>query len=212
MHSTVDEFHTRPLVTTRSLLNRVLPRYEFRGHTERIVFAPPDAVFRALREVTLAEMPLATFFGNLRYLPGRMLGRTPPTLNARPFFETADMHPLLEVPDHEVVFVTVGRLHDLTDQQFVQIRDVASFERFSDPDYQKLAISIRLEPSHQPGANRLIMEHRTLPLGPSARWKFELYWWLLIKWTSNFMGGLLLDAVVRRAERLPEAVLSHPCG
>jgi hypothetical protein len=195
------EYYHGPLERVPSQLDRVLPRYEFEGRAERIVFAPPRAVFQALYEVTLGEMPLAAFFGNLRYVPGRLLGRRPPSDSHRPFFEAADMKPLLEVPDREVIFASIGRLHDLTDQQFVPITDVASFERFSHPDYQKLAISIRVERTAQPYADRLIMEHRTLPLGAPARWKFALYWWLLIKWASDFMGGLLLDAVVRRAER-----------
>jgi hypothetical protein len=200
MHSGSSQAGAETPPPVPALLDQVLPSYEFRGQTERVVLASPEVVFRSLREVTLAEMPLARRLGNLRYLPGRLLGRTPPADDARPFFEVAGLKPLLELPDREAVFVTIGRLHDITDQQVVPVSDLAAFQRFSNPDYQKLAISIRLEPSFPPGANRLIVEHRTLPLGPSGRWKFALYWWLMIRWTSDFMSGLLLDAVVRRAE------------
>jgi hypothetical protein len=200
MHSVTSRIEPDSPPAAPSLLDQILPSYEFHGQTERVVLAPPEVVFRALREVTLAEMPLARRLGNLRYLPGRLLDRTLPADDARPFFEVAGLKPLLEVPNREAVFVTIGRLHDLTDQQFVPVSDLAAFQRFSNPDYQKLAISIRLERSFPPGANRLIVEHRTLPLGPSGRWKFALYWWLMIRWASDFMSGLLLDAVVRRAE------------
>jgi hypothetical protein len=47
------------------------------------VHASPDQVFRALQEVTLADMPLARALIELRYLPGRLMRRgwmvTPPT-------------------------------------------------------------------------------------------------------------------------------------
>src|SRR5688500_12336638 len=138
MQTTVDEVYTRPFEIRPWLIDRVLPRYEFRGQTERIVFASPEAVFQALRSVTLAEMPLATFLGNVRYVPGRILGRKLRTDNHRPFLEAADMKVLVEEPNREVIFVTVGRRHDIADQKFVPIPDLATFERFSDPDYQKL--------------------------------------------------------------------------
>jgi hypothetical protein len=51
----------------------------------------------------------------------------------------------------------------------------------------------------------VIAEHRTHALDPGARWKFALYWWLLIKVGSAVMLRLLLDAVRRRAEQYSTA-------
>jgi hypothetical protein len=186
--------------TTATLLDRVLPCYEFRGKVTRSMHASPPTIFRALREVTPSDMPLAAALGNVRYLPGRLTGRVPALAPGRSFWESADFDILAEEPGREIVIGSIGRLHDLRDQQFVPLTDLATFKRFQHPDFQKLAISVRAEPTGRTGTTRVIMEHRTLPLGPTARWKFAIYWWLLIRWASTLMGGLLLDATRRRAE------------
>ena len=59
-------------------LDAVLPTYEFRGTVTVRVHASPAAIFAALDAVTLADMPLASALGALRYLPGRLRGRTTP--------------------------------------------------------------------------------------------------------------------------------------
>jgi hypothetical protein len=186
---------------TSTLLDNVLPRYAFRGVVERTACAAPQTIFRALREVTFDEMPLATLLGTARYVPSRLLGRMPVRETSRSFWAETASAPLAEAQDREVVIGTIGRLHDLLDQQFVTFANPDEYQRFQHPDFQKLALSIRTEPGPGLGTTRIIMEHRTLPLGPSGRWKFTLYWWLLIRWASGLMGGLLLDAVQRRAER-----------
>ena len=53
-----------------TLLDEVLPTYDYSGTVTTLIQAPPAAIFRALREVTLGEMPLAYALGTLRYLPG----------------------------------------------------------------------------------------------------------------------------------------------
>jgi hypothetical protein len=186
---------TAPVVTqtsragsTATLLDRVLPCYEFRGRVTRSMHASPPTIFRALREVTPSDVPLAAALGNIRYLPGRLTGRLPALAPGRSFWESADFNILAEEPGHEIVIGSIGRLHDLRDQQFVPVTDLAAFERFQHPDFQKLAISVRAEPTGGTGATRVVMEHRTWPLGPTARW------------ASTLMGGLLRDATRRRAE------------
>src|SRR6185436_15963460 len=59
-----------PFDTT--LLDHVLPYYDYGGSARVVIHAPPAAIFRALRTVTLAEMPLAYVLGTIRYLPGRL--------------------------------------------------------------------------------------------------------------------------------------------
>src|SRR5512138_1096728 len=50
---------------------------QFRDLIAVRVAAEPEALFRALREVTLADMPLARLVGGIRYLPTRLAGRHP---------------------------------------------------------------------------------------------------------------------------------------
>jgi hypothetical protein len=184
------------------LLDRVLPGYDFRGRASAEIHAPPAAIFRALREVTLADMPLADALGSLRYLPGRLTGRLRrrPEDRARPFFDVAGNPVLAEAPEQEVVVGCVGRLHNLLDQQFVDLDGLAAFARFATPGYEKLAMSFRVASGDAQRGYRLECEHRTLALGAGARRAFALYWWLLIRWGSAVMLRLLFAAVRRRAE------------
>jgi hypothetical protein len=186
-----------------ALIDRVLPAYDYSGEVSVKVQASPAAIFRALREVTLAEMPLANALGTLRYLPGRLTGRMARSadLTTRPFFEVMNPCILDEEPEREVVIGNIGRLHDLLDQQLVPLDGPEAFAAFDDPDYEKLAQSIRIAGEDDASGYTLIGEHRTLTLGASARWKFALYWYLLVGWSSNLMLRLLLEAVKRRAER-----------
>jgi hypothetical protein len=186
------------------LLDEFLPDSEFNGRVSVVVHAPPHAIFTALHAVTLDDMPLATWLGQLRYLPGRLLGRTaieaPPN---GPFMNQVQAGGgnlvLAEAPDREVVLGAIGKFHNLTDQQFVPLHDAEDFLHFAQPDYQKLAMSIRVEGDDPKVGYRLVLEHRTLALSPAARRKFWLYW-LAIKPGGNFVSWLMLRAVKRRAE------------
>jgi hypothetical protein len=186
-----------------SLLDGVLPRYDYGGSVSTVIHAPPAAIFRALREVTLAEMPLAHALGTLRYLPGRLTGRVPPQPGerTRPFLELLTGPVLAEDPDREVVIGTVGRLHDLLDQQFVPLDGRDAFDAFDRPDFEKFAQSFRIAGGSEATGYRLLAEHRTLALDPGARRRFAWYWYLLVGRSGNWLLRMLLEAVKRRAER-----------
>jgi hypothetical protein len=192
----------RPRAREQSLLDLVMPDYHFRGRTEVRVNAPAAEVLRALKEVTLADMPLAFAIGTLRYLPGRLLGRQKPVDDelTRPFFEVASPLRLGEDPGREVVIGSVGKFHNMLDQQMVDLPDLFTFTRFNDADYQKLAMNFRTVPAQDGAVTILTSEHRTLALSPSSRRRFAVYWYLMVRWGSTFMLRQLLKAVKRRAE------------
>jgi hypothetical protein len=185
------------------LIDRVLPDYQYRGRASVLIHASPAEIFRALRAVTLAEMPLAYALGTIRYLPGLLSGRMKrrPDELTRPFVDLIAWPPLAEAPDRELVVGTVGKLHDLLDQQMVPLDSPEAFARFDTPDYEKHAESFRIAGGSDEAGYVLLAEHRTQALGPSARWKFGLYWYLLVGWSGNLLLRMLLEAVKRRAER-----------
>lgn len=86
---------------------------------------------------------------------------------------------LAERTDREVVIGCIGRLHDLLDQQFVEIEDANAFRRFQHPDSETHAESFRITRSDA-NACTLLAEHRTQALGASSRWKFGLYWYGMV--------------------------------
>jgi hypothetical protein len=188
-----------------TLIDRFLPDAEFTGAVSVVIHAPPAAIFQALREVTLADMPLAKFIGELRYLPARLTGKAAATAPDRePFLQlvmTGGTIVLAEEPNRELVVGSVGQYHNLTDQQFAPLTGPADFLAFDHPDYQKLAMSFRVDGSDPRTGYTLTLEHRTQALSPAARWKFALYW-LGIKPGGNFVSWLLLRAIKRHAEAL----------
>jgi hypothetical protein len=186
-------------------LDHFLPEAEFRGAVSSPIQASPYAIFQALGAVTVADMPLARWLGELRYWPGRLLGRLPTaTMNTQPFLQElmADHTTIIlaERPDQEVVLGTIGKFHNLLDQHMVSLSSPQAFLDFKQPEYQKLAMSVRLTGDEPAARQRLTLEHRTQALSPAARWKFALYW-LGIKPGGNFVSWLLLRAIKRRAEQ-----------
>ncbi len=185
-----------------ALIDDVLPMYEFGDRVGVELQARPAQIFEALKEVTLAEMPLAKTLGELRYLPARLTGRMRVSADDVPFMNLVlgkGTIVLAEEPQREIVTGTIGKFHNLLDQQVVPIRDADEFYRFDDPVYQKLVMSIRVREADTAGVYRLELEHRTHALSPSARRRFAGYW-LIIRPGGAFVTKLLLHAVRRRAE------------
>ncbi len=160
--------------------------------------APADALMRALEEVTLREMPLADWLGRVRYA----FGRAQPLMAAdRPFLPAlVDSRGslLLERRADEIVVATVGKLHQIRNQQPADVRTPDDFTAFDAPNHEKLVMSLRALPGA--GETLLCLEHRTRATDAKAAQRFALYW-LAIRPGGAFVSRQLLRAVARRAER-----------
>jgi hypothetical protein len=173
----------------------------FRDRVAVRVHATPEAVFAALRRVTLADMPLAWLLGELRYLPSRLAGAHRAAPRSEPFLSIlAAGGTVILVDDmpREIVFGSAGRLHRWLDQAPVRFESREAFEAFDDPGYEKLFISVRVEPTGRPGEWWLVLEHATRALSPTAARRFRPYWWLVGP-LGSFAAWRLLRAVRRVA-------------
>src|SRR5262245_21680909 len=122
---------------------------QFRDRIAVRVTAEPVEIFEALRTVTLHDMRLAWLLGEVRYLPARLTGHLPRANPAEPFFETLlDSGTLILVDDtpREILTGSAGTLHRVIDQAAVRFSGIEAFLRFDDPEYEKLLMSIRVEP------------------------------------------------------------------
>jgi hypothetical protein len=183
-------------------LDQWLPEYEFSDTIAVPVHASSKRLFRAFSEITTRDMPLASLLGKLRYLPGRLLGRLPeaPRDDDQPFVRQlieGGAVVLAEEPRHEMVLGTIGKFHQVLNQEPVSLRDAAEFGKFGDPAYQKLVMGLRIEEDSR--GKRLVLEHRTHALSRRSRRAFARYW-IVIKPTGHFVSWLLLRAVRRRAK------------
>ncbi len=176
---------------------------QFRASVAVTVRASPERALAAVRSVTLGDMPLARWMGEVRYLPGRLLGKPPasPQKNV-PFLHQLEQSGtlVLKHTPEEMVTASAGKWHQVVDQEPVPFRTREEFEAFRDPEYEKLFIRLHAEPAG-PGKSRLVLEHWTWALGPDAERKFARYW-RVIRPTGNFVSKRMLRAAKRRAERM----------
>jgi len=141
----------------------------------------------------------------LRYLPARLTGHQPQGM--RPFFSAlleGGTQILVETPSREIITGSAGMLHRVVDQAAVRFSSRQAFDRFDDPEYEKLFMSIRVEPTDRPGEHWLVLEHATVPLSRLAAERFKPYWFV-IKPTGAFVSRELLKAVGHRAESVAAA-------
>jgi hypothetical protein len=194
--------HERPATTASRAFESITRRAQFRDRIAVRVTATPEAVFKALHEVTLPDMKLAWLLGEIRYLPVRLRGRRPVGDRHRPFFSVLiDGGTLVLVNDepHEIITGSAGRLHQVLDQTPVPFTNRDAFERFDEPGYEKLFMCVRVLPSETPGTQWLVLDHATEALSADAERGFRRYW-RVIKPAGAFVSRQLLKAVRDRAE------------
>jgi hypothetical protein len=174
---------------------------QFRDRIAVAVAASPEAIFEALRDLTLQEITLAWMLGELRYLPSRLAGRMPAVHRRQRFLATViDSGTVVLFDDvpRELILGSAARLHRVhqAPQRFASRE---AFDTFDDPAHEQLFMSVRVAPTGRPSEHWLVLEHATRALSPLAARKFARYW-RVIKPMGAFVTWQLLRAVRRRAE------------
>jgi hypothetical protein len=192
------------VVTRRSRLDELLPRYDFNEVHARVIAAPPDRVFEAVKTVTLGEVPLVRLLFGLRSLPARLAGgRGLPRAKDEPFLaQMVDLGftVLAEDPKREIVAGVVGQMWKRGGQA-ASIADGAEFVAFDRPGYAKVATNFLL--LEQDGDTRIETETRVLATDSRSRQGFARYW-RLIRPASGAIRRARLRATARRAERVAD--------
>ncbi len=185
------------------LIDEILPTYHYRGKKTIAIHAEPDRIFQALKIVRLADIPITGFFIELRYLPARIMGKNIPLPSkTKPILEdTLDYWLLLgEKPCQELVVGTIAQLHRVfSEQEQADVHNLAEFQAFSAPDYQKYVLSFLAEKQAASNGWKVSIDHRIYATSEQARRKFSFYW-LWIKPSSYFLLTRLLNAIKRIAE------------
>lgn len=171
-------------------LDDFLPAYEFSELHQTEVDAAPDRVYAALREVSMADIPVARVLWAARRL-GRPWGDA-----TRPFVDGALKGAVVldDVRGEGMILGLTGqfwRLRGGDDDQ--RPRTAEAVLAYARPDACKAVIDFRVGPS------TLSTETRVHVPDPLSRRKFGRYW-KVIRPFSGLIRILLLRAARRRAE------------
>jgi len=180
------------------LLDEVMPRFDVAERHAIDVAAPASEAFRALGEVDFMGSSLVR--GIVRTREALLgVGGGPPLPDAGLLtqMQTLGWRVLLEEPGRAVAVGTVTRPW----QGNVVFRplDLAGFKAFAEPDYVKIAWTLRVEPIAN-GRSRVSTETRVATTDASARRRFRRYW-LLFSPGIRLIRLALLGDVRRLAER-----------
>ncbi len=192
------------------LLNDILPSYDFTEvHSIRIK-STPESAFRALNEVSIAEIsPIVRFLFFLRALPEQAVGRKGMPFNKKePLldgmfkkgFTVLDVQSPREVVFGMVVPGSIGRVWKKSSSLSPVFRNANEFLTFNNPEYLKVVANFYVEETCKRGNVIVSTESRTMGLSTRARDNFAPYWWV-IRPFSGLIRRLMLQAVKRRAEQ-----------
>jgi hypothetical protein len=180
---------------TTTLLDEILPKFDFRSRHDRHVLAPPEKVAEAAERYQFDRdsSPLVRLMFRLR-------GLRIPSGSVRDALTALGFTVLAERPGEEIVAGTIGRFWTLREQDNLEApRDLEDFHAFSPPGWAKGVITVRVEPRDD-GSSTLVTETRVLCMDERARRRFAVYW-ALISLFSGWIRRDLLGGIARIAEQ-----------
>jgi hypothetical protein len=198
------------------LLDKYMPRYDFTEESATQVNAPPEVVYRAVEEVTMAELSgIVRLLFFLRRLPEELVGRkdAPWDVHA-PFMKEIcnGLFTFLEAQSPREVVIgvivpgDVGRVWKKSSALDIHPADAAEFISVDEPSHLKVVCHFLVEGDGEPGGVKIKAEWRTSALSPAARKRFTPYWRVIGPF-SHLIQKLWVKAIKRRAERIaPPAV------
>ncbi len=180
-------------------LDDFLPEYQFVEYHEARLHAPMAAVAKAIREVSLADMPAAVLLLRVRAAASGHFRGFPP--DTRPLLdrmlEPGSGFLALDLSDpSELVLGMVGFVHKppppvTTPEQFLG---------FASPGGLRVAFNLKAV-EEGGGVIRVSTETRSLANDDAARRAFARYWRIIYP-GSSIIRRVWLDAIMARAERI----------
>lgn len=180
-------------MTTRTgatLLDEVLPEFDFRSRHSRRIAAPPEWVAEAVEVFSMSRAASLLF---------KLRGIDLPSGAIREVLTKSRFTVLAERPGIETVAGTNGQFWALREMNHMEApADLAAFRAFDRPGWAQGAISLRIEP-REDGSTELSTETRVRCVDEAARRRFAVYW-SLIKVPSAWLRRDLLRRIARIAE------------
>lgn len=176
----------------KTILDSLLPEFQFVERHRTWVDASPEAALAAAREVSLADMPLARLLMRIRGMRTPARGPLLEQMLAGGFVR------LGETPGHEVVAGAIGQMWKLSGGHTPKVAGAVEFAAFKQPGYAKAAMSLAVHEVN--GRCELVTETRVFATDGAARRSFSRYW-LVIRPASGLIRRVWLRAAKKRAEK-----------
>ena len=175
---------------TTTLLDEVLPEFDFGSRHARRVKATPERVAEAVEAFRPSRTASLLF---------RIRGVHLPSGPVRDVLTGSGFSVLAERPGVEVVVGTNGKFWTLHEQANMEApSDLETFRAFDRPGWAQGAISLRMEPMED-GSTLLTTETRVRCVDAAARRRFAIYW-SLIEVFSGWLRRDFLRSIARIAE------------
>jgi hypothetical protein len=189
------------------LIDDFMASYDFNEVHTIMVRASPARAYRAIKEMTPAEVPAFRALMAIRALPARIAGRRPSRRYnvKRSLLEQVvggGFVLLAEEPGRELVLGLIGQFWKLTGGSFPRTAGPEEFRAFDRPDHAKAVINFHVGDPQPDGTTRVRTETRIQATDPKARRKFAAYWRVIYP-GSALIRKSWLRAIEKRAERSP---------
>jgi hypothetical protein len=176
--------------TTPTLLDEVLPEFDFMSRHARRVAAPPEWVAEAV-DLVRPGRPASLLF--------KIRGLHIPSGSIRDALVGSGFTVLAERPGSEMVVGTTGQFWALHERGHMEApRDLQAFRAFDRPGWAQGAMSIRIERLGR-DSSEVTTETRVRCTDDAARRRFAIYW-LFIKVFSGWLRRDFLRRIARIAE------------
>jgi hypothetical protein len=176
-----------------TLLDTLLPTFDFGNRHALTVAAPPARVFAAAESFRMSED--GSWLVRLLF---RLRGLPPTRETTRRALAQEGFTVLAEAAGEEIVFGIAGRFWTLDERaNLITVSDAKAFVAFAEPGTAKGAMSLRVTPRPD-GMTCLTTETRVACVDAAAYRRFALYW-LLIKPFSGWIRRDMLHAIARHA-------------
>lgn len=190
-------------------ISEFVPESRFRDAYAIEVAAPPEVVWRVVREADWLEAPLVAPAMFIRELPVRFgIGggarRRADRVTLDTLVATGSFVRLRERPGHLLVLGSVGRVWEMDYGPLDVPAD--SFTSFRVPGYVRIAWSIEVHPRVEGDGSRLLLEWRSAPTDPTAERRFLAYWAVAgpaVRVLARSVLPWLRDEAERRAREDP---------
>ena len=183
-------------------LDTVLPRPVYSISAERLISAPPSAVWEELVGLPMSALTVGFPLTALRHLPDVLAGRQRRVSGSDTFLAATPIPVIFRHRPRQLISGGASQAWKVTGAQTPPTLDLAGLRGWAEPGWITVVMAFDLEELPGGRGTRLSTQTRIGITDPATARAFRPYWWL-IKAGSALIRREVLKQVQRRAESRP---------